>query len=366
MMTKNYTPDIAIHPGSTLNDTLEALKMSQIELAERTGVSKKHINEIINQKSPITPETALKFASVFGTSPAFWNNLQKQYEETCARLEQEKSLVEEVPLLEKFDCYKELVRWGYIEWATSQVERVKLLCHFFGVSSLNLVPKLHAVAYRKVHKDNLNKESLAAWLRCGELESIRITSNAFNRDLLRESLGRLRGLTRETPEVFSKLLPEICAECGVVVVFVPYFKNIHVCGAARWINDRPVIQLSLRGGFSDIFWFSFFHELGHILKHGKKEQFVDLEKEFKEDTDKEKEADEFATNTLISPKEYEVFVSNRMNLLSLQAVRRFADDINIAPAIVAGRLAHDYSDWIRWASLRTRLKFKEKTTNPAT
>lgn len=361
MSEKNYNPDYAIHPGNTLKDTLEALNMNQVELAERINLTPKHINEIVKGKSAVTPETAIKLSAVFGISATFWNNLQKKYDETCARLNLEENLEREQTILSRFTCYVELAKWGYVPKASSAKDKALNLHKFFGVSSLDLVANIQSVAFRQAKKKNLNKESLAAWLRCGELEAKKIEVKEFNRELLRNSIEQLRALTREGPKVFSKSLVEICSAFGAAVVFVPYFKNTHVCGAARWINDKPIIQLSLRGKHADIFWFTFFHELGHIFKHGKKEQFVDLEKGFSRiDEEKEKEADEFAQSTLIPKNEYIKFKSNLANITSAKAIRAFAESINISPAIVAGRLSYDYRNWKTWAGLRgDRLKFVE-------
>lgn len=361
MNEKHFNPDYAIHPGVTLKDTIDAMGMSQVELAERTGLSPKHINEIVKNKSAVTPDTAIKLSTVFGMSASFWNNLQKKYDETCACLSLEENLEKERSILARFTCYVELAKWGYVEKTTSPRQKALNLYKFFGVSSLDLVPNVQSVAFRKAKKKNLNRESLAAWLRCGEIDAKKINVREFDRGLLKASIDKLRALTREEPKVFSRALTDLCSAFGVAVVLIPYFKNTHVCGAARWINDRPIIQLSLRGSYSDIFWFTFFHELGHIFKHGKKDQFVDLEAGYNQiDEEKEREADNFAQNTLIPRAEYIQFKSNESNILSSKAIKKFADDINISPAIIAGRLSHDYESWKTWASFRVRLKFVEE------
>lgn len=359
MIKKSFSPDYAIHPGRTLRDTLESLNMSQVELAERTGITPKHINEIVQEKSAIIPDMAIKLSSVFGMSPVFWNNLQKNYDETCARLNLEKRLEDEQEIFKKFSCYPELVKWGYVSKTSSLKEKILNLYQFFGVSSLDLIPKIQSAAYRQVKQKNLNKESLAAWLRCGEIEAKEIQVREFNRETLKVSIEKLRGITRENPRDFPKLLMESCSAFGVAVVFIPHFKNTYVCGAARWIGDKPIIQLNLRGSYSDIFWFTFFHELGHIFKHGKKEEFIDLEQGFNRiDKQKEKEADDFAQSTLIPQLEYIQFQARKN--FSSKSIRQFADQINVSPGIVAGRLSHDYQDWKTWVPLRTRLKFVEK------
>lgn len=353
-----YLPDIAIHPGKTLAETIDALNMTQVDFAKRTDLTPKTINEIIKGVNPITPESAVKFAAVVGTSPSFWNNLQRNYDETIVRLKAEENIEEELPMLEKFECYAELAKYGYVEKTRDQKEKIRNLLNFFEVSSLKLVTTVQAIAFRKTKKDNLSKESLAAWLRCGEIEAKKQHTECFDKEKLNRSIDKLRALTMDSAEQFGKQLVDICASLGIALVFVPYFKKTYVNGATKWINpNKALIQLSLKGRYDDIFWFTFFHELGHLVKHGKREQFVDLE-----DSDMsekaEKEADEFASNTLIPKSKYERFYEN--GNFDRQEVISFAEELNISPSIVAGRLSRDTGDWGRWARLRKRLQFVEE------
>lgn len=367
----DYSPNVAVHPGKTLRDLLDSLKMSQVDLAERTGLTTKTINEIIQEKNPITPETSLKLSAVFGMSPAFWNNLERNYQETIARIERDKKLEKELPHIEKFSCYKELSKWNYVPQAKDAKEKVLNLLNFFGVSSLDFVEKTHEVAFRQSKQDNLLYECLAAWLRCGELDGIKIPTKPFDKDRLIANMESLRSLTNKDASEIIENLQTTCADFGVAVAFVPYFSNTFVDGATRWLaGDKALIQVSLRGSHSDTFWFTFFHEIGHLLKHGKKEQFVEFQdKNNRELEHKEKEADDFATQTLIPDEALRSFISEKS--MSDDAIKSFARRINISPSIVAGRLAHELSErgdknaWRRFSHLRTRLKFvppvKEKS-----
>lgn len=93
-MYKLFLPDYAVPPGETLLETLEAIGISQAELAKRTGRPEKTINEIINGKAAITPETALQFERVLGTPAGFWNNLERNYRETLARINNRRNVKE--------------------------------------------------------------------------------------------------------------------------------------------------------------------------------------------------------------------------------------------------------------------------------
>lgn len=362
MPKERYEPTIAIHPGKTLQGILESTSMTQKELATRTNLTPKTVNEIVQGKNPLTPETAIKLSAVFGMSVSFWINLERNYQETCTRLAIEENLEHEIPLLGKFSCYNELVKWKYIPSASFQKEKILNLLKFFGVSSLELVEETQEVAFRKSQKKKkIIKESLAAWLRCGEIEAQSIETKYFDRQGLNNAIGKLRKLTYEKPHDFCKQMVDICAKFGVAVVFVPYFKNTHVNGATRWISsDKAIIQLSLRGKYDDIFWFTFLHELAHILKHGKKDQFIEFEDGINSQNKrtKEVEADIFATNTLIPKKDFDQFID--CGNFSNVAVKSFAKNIDIAPSIVAGRLSHEYKDWKKWSHLRKKLKFVEK------
>jgi HTH-type transcriptional regulator / antitoxin HigA len=364
MATNDFNPNIAIHPGNTLKELLENINMTQADLAARADLTPKTINEIIQGKNPITPETALKFSAVFGMSPAFWNNLERNYQETLARIERDKKLENELPFLEKFDCYNDLAKWNYISKAKEPKEKVFNLLNFFGVSSLEFVRNTHSVAFRKSKHDNLSHECLAAWLRCGELDGNKIQTKPFDKDKLTNSIDSLRQLTTEKDvSRMQKDLQKICAESGVAVAFVPYFANTFVDGATRWLSaDKALIQVSLRGAHIDRFWFTFFHEIGHLLKHGKKEQFVEFEGNKVDLEDKEKEADEFARKTLISDAQFNGFLSGG-NVSEDNRIISFAREVNVSPAIVAGRVAHELHKmgvkdaWKKFSHLRSRIKF---------
>jgi HTH-type transcriptional regulator / antitoxin HigA len=140
---------------------------------------------------------------------------------------------------------------------------------------------------------------------------------------------------------FVPALRALCASAGVAVVLVPGLPKTGLSGATRWLNpDKALIQLSLRYKSNDHLWFTFFHEAGHILLHGKKELF--LEGRNGMDEKKEHEANVFARDRLIPPREFTDFV--RQADFSQEAITRLAESIGIAPGIVVGRLQHE--DWL--------------------
>lgn len=69
------------HPGEMLlEEFLRPLGMTQTELAARIHVSFPRVNEIVNGKRGVTPDTALRLARLFGTTPEFWLNGQQNWD----------------------------------------------------------------------------------------------------------------------------------------------------------------------------------------------------------------------------------------------------------------------------------------------
>lgn len=350
-----YNPNKAIHPGHIIARSLEREGMSQKNLSERTGLTEKHISQIINGEASITVETALLLENALGGQASFWINLEKNFQETRARLERSDLLKKEVLLAAKFP-YSELVKREYLEQTSNKEKRVENLWKFFGVNSLEYVQNTEVVAYRKKSGSNIKSEFIATWLRCGELESRKANLSEYSEQKLKESLAEIKSLTTKEPEKFSPQIVRILNSTGISLIYTPHFSGTGVSGAVRWVGNNPVIQLSLYGAFLDIFWFNLFHEIGHLVLHGKKEKFIEFNnRDLSSMQDKEKEADKFASNELIPEKSYSEFLEKE---LTKQGINNFAQDLGIHPSIVAGRLCHDKKvKWNKVSALRPRLTF---------
>lgn len=336
-----YTPDYAVPPGDTLLEVIESIGMSQTELAERTNRPKKTISGIINGKISITPETALQFERALGIPAKFWMNLENNYQETLVRLEEQARLEEQQIWLKKIPI-KDLLTKGWIEKKDNLIEQFQEVLNFFGVSSVEgwdeYWGKLIASAnFRQSKTFRSDPWSVASWLRKGEKEAQNIECEEFNATKFKQVLTEIRRLTTEPPEIFIPAMTNMAASAGVAIVFIPEISKCRINGATRWLNpDKALIQLSLRYKTNDHLWFTFFHEAGHILKHGKKNIFLEC------GSDEEKleyEADLFASDFLIPPKEYLSF--KQKGEFNQSSIRVLATQLSIAPGIVVGRLQHD-------------------------
>ena len=272
-----YEPDLVLPPGDTLAEVLEEAGMTQTELATRTGLSTKHINQIVNGAAPITPETALLLERATGVRSRIWSNLEVAYREHLSREEESASLLVDASWLDVLPI-KDLIKRGWVEDSSDPVRRVRSACQFFGVANRAAWQAVweKPTAYRTSKAFTSDPGAVAAWLRIGEIRAASIECAPYDRSALTSRLDELRALTMApSPSVWLPTLVNLCASVGVAVVVEPEIKGARINGAARWLTpDKALVQLSLRHRWNDIFWFTFFHEVGHLLKHSKKDTFL--------------------------------------------------------------------------------------------
>jgi addiction module HigA family antidote len=351
-----YKPDSVSAPGDTLADILDERGLSQAELAERCGRPLKTINEIVKGKAAITPETALQLERVLGTPADFWNQREANYRAYLARRKETTHLSSQKEWLAHFPL-KEMKKRGWIQNVDGQVtDQIISVLNFFGVATPEdwKAGWTHRrLAFRKAMNIDTDMGATAVWLRQGEIEGERIQCKTFNKDSLLAALPRIRELTLQTdPKVFIPKLQQICADCGVAVVFVQGFPKVAAFGASSWLNpEKALVILSVRGKLSDQLWFTIFHELGHILKHSKKEMFVELKGADK--SGEEVEADEFAANALIPEHSLQTWLKNNP-ILTVPSIKSFANKEGIAVGILVGRLQH--LGKLTWSSHLINLK----------
>ena len=252
-------------------------------------------------------------------SPArFWLKREQHYQEWRARQQEEEQLRAEQAWLTQLPV-QEMVQRGWIEARADPIDQIRALLSYFGVASpaqwrqVWLEPK---VAFRHTRSFTSDVGALAAWLRKGQLEAQAISSAPYDAGEFKRALRQVRALTVQPPNQILPAVREACAAAGVAVVVVPALARSRASGATMWLTpSKAMLLLSLRYGKDDQFWFSFFHEAGHIVLHGKRDVFLDDGDEGGEDlapaaghATKEQEADAYAADLLV-PR---------------QALRRFA------------------------------------------
>ncbi len=341
-----YAPSSVSPPGETLSETLEERGLTQTELARRMSRPVNAINEIILGAKEITQDTAIELERVLGVPAHFWLARESRYREHLARERDAAKTQDRMGWLESLPL-KALQGSGHLPagrlTSAFKATLMEPALRFFGVASPEGWEQQYSrvqAAFRRANPDKqTDNAAITAWLRLGELAAEKRQALPYNEATLLMLLPQMRNLSTCNAATIGQQLPQLCAQAGVVLVFVPPMPGTHVSGVARWLGDRPLVQLSLLGKFNDIFWFSFFHEVAHILKHPKRAVFLDdasaghaaLSKE-------EREADEFAADTLMNAQQR---ASLATLPLTFPAIKAFAKSIAIHPGIVVGSLQHD-------------------------
>lgn len=326
--------DLAIPPGETLADEIAARGMNQTELAARLGRPLQVVNEIIRGKKAITDRTALGLEKVLGVSAAFWVNLEQEYRMTLERLRERERLREDAEWLRELPV-REMQRRGWIASASDVQEKMRELLRFFGVATVAAYRKTTPVlGFRIADHAKVSTGALAAWLRKGELEAQSIDTRPFDAGVLLEAARQARGMTELPPQKFAPRLQESFAAAGVAFVVIPELPRTGANGVARWLTDRKaLIQLNLRYKWQDIFWFTLFHEVCHVLKHRDRKIII-------EGIDRteavEDEANRWAADFLIPPDAWAQFLQTAP--FTRPGIVAFARQLGIAAGIIVGRL----------------------------
>lgn len=327
------------HPSFYLKEYIEELQMTQDEFAKRLGISGKQISLILNESASITVDIAYKLSKLIGTSVELWLNLQNKYDLYLMELKAKELLEEEKKIYKMIDK-KFLVKLNIIDENDKIDVAIDKLRRASQVSSLTLHTKNDIYCY---YRTSINKEENIenivcrnVWVSIASSIAKKEELREFNEEKLIKYIDDFRKLTLESPEVFYPKIKSMLNECGVMLVLLPSLKNSNINGVVKWLeNDKVMMALNTRGSFNDKFWFSFFHELKHILQKTKRKMIIN-EDNFSVDCINEYEADLFAKEVLI-PSD----LLNTLKVYNHLAIVDFANKIGIHPGIVVGRLQKD-------------------------
>lgn len=265
-ITNQYIPQIAFHPGETLAEKLEELKMGPKEFAIRTGKPEKTVIAILKGKSSITPEMAVQFEHVLKIPAHFWLNMQRTYDEFLARTERQELLAESAEWARLFPI-ADMVKKGWLPAKTTLTEKTSELLAFFSISNHEAWENYYfnqqlKVAFRISLAHTQEPYTVSAWLREGELQAAELSCKPYSEKGFKEILPEIKSIMAKHPENFFKYLQKLCLEAGVKVVHTPCIHKAPIHGSTRWLNDTPLIQLTDRYNRNDIFWFTFFMKPG--------------------------------------------------------------------------------------------------------
>jgi HTH-type transcriptional regulator/antitoxin HigA len=336
----DFQPDWVSPPGETVLDILEQRGQRPDDLARDIGESVEELMRLLRGERPITPEIAQKFEVVVGGSAQFWITREAQYRARL-RLNSE-SISSTSPWLDELPL-RDMTKSGWLSGSAHSATSLVATClRFFGVDDVaawrqKYAGVLQAAAFRRSPSIESKPGAVAAWLRQGEIMAAAIACQPWDAELFKDMLQRVRPLTREkNPAVFLPSLRDLCSACGVAFVVLRAPTGCRASGATWFIaSDKALLLLSFRYLSDDHFWFTFFHEAGHLLLHGNDALFLEGLPAMSQR--EEEEANHFSALTLIPAQ----FQSDLRRLpLNGRAVMRFAREIGVSPGIVVGQLQH--------------------------
>ncbi len=338
--TIGLSRDFIIHPGETLAEVLEDREMTQKELAIRTGMTEKHISTVIRGQKNISSSFAKKLEYALGIETIFWMNLQTNYERELLEFEELNNISEEeIGVLKNLkEVLSSWADFGWIEKDGNPASTVLDVRKLFGISNLLDTKKMkYAAAFRVQNKStNIDPYVLFAWQRMCEILTENIdVAKEVDLDKLRSKIPEIKQVMFMRANQIQRKLTNIFAECGIAFRIVPNFKGAPVQGFIKKTEDGVLILcMTLRQKFADIFWFTLFHEIAHILNGDTKDVFVDFDSVSSENEEK---ADRMAREFLIESTAYKQFVGEK-KYLTARGIDGFAEQQKVRDYIVQGRL----------------------------
>lgn len=341
MNDETFQPDWLSAPGGTILDVIEERGMSAKELASLLGYSLERTEKLIAGKEAITRDVAVLLAERVGGSEKFWLSRERNYRNEVARLQSAGSVTAAKAWLDELPL-KDMQKFGWIPTRTRAEDNVAACLKYFDVSDVKEWREkysqfLSLVSFRMSPTYKSEPGAVIAWLRYGEIKSREIPCRGWNPASFERSLINMRRLTRKKdPSIFIPELRKLCAESGVALVIARGPAGCRASGATRFLSaKKAMILLSFRYLSDDQFWFTFFHEAGHLLMHGQKALF--LEDGSDTSLKEEHEANLFAQTILIPPEVRAEFLSLKA---TKESVMKFAVKIGISRGIVVGQLQH--------------------------
>ena len=341
MSDDSFRPDWFSKPGDTLAAIMSSRELTANVLAEKLSCDVSTVRGLLAGSLLISEDLAFRLADVVGGTTCFWHKRQSAYEEALARAavavprDKGQAWLKKIP-------FKDIALYGWTDKPTRGLDGVKSCLAYFGVTGPDEWEERYTnfagdVAFRTSPSSESKIGPLSAWLRQGEIQAALVQCAPWNPDLLRSAILDLRRLTKAKSLTYVvPRLRNVCAAAGVAVVCVRTPAGCRASGAARFVAaEKAIVILSFRHLSDDHVWFTLFHEMGHLILHGRSSTFVDADET--SPSERETEANAFAASAIIPLDRYEEFMSLRPRT---ENVVRFAVSIGVSPGLIVGQMQH--------------------------
>lgn len=330
-----FSPNWASNPGNTIIDILNERNVSLENFAIQMGSTVSQVEKLVNGNVPICFDTANQLEINLGATAEFWVTRDTQYRESLEKINKlQENWIKDLPI-------KDMINFG---WINRTENLVKSCLEFFNVMSINewkekYSKEIGELAFRTSSSFSSDFAATTVWLRSGEIVAKKLKYNPWNLNLFVETLEKIKPLTKKkSPKDFLPKLIEECAKCGVAVAIVRTPSGCRASGATKFIApDRALLLLSFRYLSDDHFWFTFFHEAGHLVLHGDKNIYIETSERSTKSNIEEDEANKFAAEMLIPytlHSKLQNVRSNKRNIINI------AIEAGVSPGIVVGQMQY--------------------------
>lgn len=324
-------------PGDSIRGLLVRKNLAPQELAAKLADDMTLVRGLLAGSISIDQNLADSLSKNLGGSPEFWIRRQAHYDAALEKAVSSATSNESDLWLRNVPIDGPAPA-GKLNDAKRR-EEIKRRLVFFGVPTIRSwearYGRFRSGAHFRTSQAFVSKPSTTIlWLRRGEIECDLVATRPWNPGNLRDRLVAVRGLSRIShPSRFLPKLRQLCSEAGVALVVVRAPAGCYASGASALVApDKAMLLVSFRHRADDHFWFTVFHEMGHLLLHSA-QTFVD-DKDTPEDKS-EQEANEFARACIVP--EARVDELNELPA-SRDAVVRFSVSVGIAPGLTVGQM----------------------------
>ncbi len=351
-----YNDTIAFHPGYYIKEIVEESGLTQEDFAKRLDTTPKNLSLLIRGEQSLSIDIAMKLSRMVGTSVNYWLNIQNAYDALIAEFKSEEELAEERKVFEYFDYKFFRDNYGLPDLPRKKDEQIKEIRRFLNVATLTVLNRRDmAVSFRSSTEGltEANTIKANAMVQIATNKALEVNAPKFNKKKFEEAAKYALTLTKNHEE-FYPLIKKAFWEAGVIFIILPNIAGSKTNGATKKVGDNIMLMVNDRRLNADSFWFTLFHEIGHIING---DYGISFEKETGAQEDA---ANKFAEDSLIPSKQYQEFIECAQ--FDLKSIRQFANTIDRDPGIVLGRLQNDKKvDFNDWTMKPLRHKYKVKT-----
>lgn len=350
-----YNDKIAFHPGYYLEEMVKESGLTQADFAKRLGTTPKNLSILIRGEQNLSIDIAFKLSRLSGTTIDYWLNLQLAYNAMQAEFLSDKELKKEKEVFKCLDYKYFRDYFGLPDLPKKVNEQIKYVREFLKISSLTVLQHENLTVNFRSYSKNLSQSNIInanTMVQIAINLALKIESPLFNKKKFQDSIEFALTQTRNH-QGFLPIIQKSFLESGVILIVLPSLKNSGINGATKKLHGRILLMVNDRRHFADTFWFTLFHEIGHIIND-------DYGITFKDNTNiAENKADIYAQEKLIPQKPYDTFIKCNTSF-NETCIKAFADSINRDPGIVLGRLQNDGKLSFAETTLSDKLRHKYK------